>query len=120
MNITTHEQDITTQDDARIANGEREPREGQIGVPQLFPVEASAELRSRWDRVQTGFVDSPRKAVQEADQLVADAIQRLSARFSDERNRLEQQWDRGDQVNTEELRVALQSYRAFFHRILST
>lgn len=115
MNSTTHEQDMSTPELARIAKGEPAG-----DVRPLFPTEAGDELRGRWDRIQTGFVDSPQKSVQEADQLVADAVQRLSARFADERNRLEQQWDRGDQVSTEDLRVALQTYRAFFNRILST
>jgi hypothetical protein len=47
-------------------------------------------------------------------------MERLAESFSDERNRLENQWDRGDEVSTEELRVTLQRYRAFFNRLLET
>jgi hypothetical protein len=32
---------------------------------------------------------------------------------------LEKQWDRGDNVSTEDLRVALQRYRSFFDRLLN-
>jgi hypothetical protein len=85
----------------------------------LFPQDYAQDLRSQWDRVQTTFVDEPRAAVQEADKLVDHAIKRLSEIFSDERNRLEQQWSRGDEVNTEDLRVALQKYRSFFYRLLN-
>jgi hypothetical protein len=76
-------------------------------------------LRSRWDHVQAGFVDEPREAVKEADALVDQAIQKLSQGFGDARSRLEQQWDRGEEVSTEDLRIALQKYRAFFNKLLS-
>jgi hypothetical protein len=46
-------------------------------------------------------------------------MKRLAETFADERTKLEQQWDRGDQVDTESLRVALQRYRSFFDRLLS-
>jgi hypothetical protein len=77
------------------------------------------ELQSRWDQIQTGFVDQPRNAVHDADELVSSAIERLSQVFATERSRLEQQWDRGDSVSTEDLRVTLQRYRSFFQRVLS-
>jgi len=86
---------------------------------QLLAQDFVSDLRGRWDRVQTGFVDEPRAAVQEADELVAQAMKRLAEVFSEERARLEQQWDRGDNVNTEDLRIALKKYRTFFQRLLS-
>jgi hypothetical protein len=76
-------------------------------------------LRTRWKEIQTAFVDEPRKAVEQADGLVASAMKRLAEVFAQERSGLEQQWDRGDSVSTEDLRVALQRYRAFFDRLLS-
>ena len=85
----------------------------------LLPADFVQDLKTKWDRVQTGFVDEPRTAVQEADELVAQAMKRLAEVFADERKRLEQQWDRGDNVNTEDLRVALRTYRSFFQRLLS-
>jgi hypothetical protein len=66
-----------------------------------------------------GFVDEPRQAVEKADALVAGAMKRLAEVFAAERERLEKQWDRGDSVSTEELRLALRRYRAFFGRLLS-
>jgi hypothetical protein len=77
------------------------------------------ELRRRWDQIQTAFVDQPRNAVHDADALVSSAIDRLSKGFADERSKLEQQWDKGENVSTENLRVALQRYRSFFQRLLS-
>jgi hypothetical protein len=85
----------------------------------LFAADESERLRSRWTEVQTGFVDQPRESVEEADRLVADLMQRLTAQFSEERSRLETQWDRGDDASTEDLRVALTRYRSFFERLLT-
>ena len=89
------------------------------GMGPLLPQDFVQDLRSRWDRVQTGFVDEPRTAVQQADELVAQAIKRLAENFASARNGLEEQWDRGDGVSTEDLRVALKKYRTFFRRLLA-
>jgi hypothetical protein len=85
----------------------------------LFSPDEAAQFRSRWDGIQVGFVDEPRRAVEQADELVASTVKRLAQIFADERTKLEQQWSRGDQVSTEDLRVALQRYRSFFSRLLS-
>jgi hypothetical protein len=94
------------------------PEEGAGSTP-LFPSNELEDLRTRWKDIQTGFVDEPRKAVEQADGLVASAMKRLAEVFAKERSGLEQQWDRGDNVSTEDLRVALQRYRSFFDRLLS-
>ncbi len=85
----------------------------------LFPADRVQDLRNRWNDLQVGFVDDPRRTVQEADQLVARVMKDLAQSFADARSRLEGQWDRGDQVSTEDLRVALRRYRSFFERLLS-
>ncbi len=85
----------------------------------LFPNNELDELRNRWNSVQGAFVDEPRRAVEQADGLVAAAMKRLAEVFAEERSKLEQQWDRGDNVSTEDLRIALQRYRSFFQRLLS-
>jgi hypothetical protein len=85
----------------------------------LFPSNELEDLRNRWNQIQTGFVDEPRRAVEQADNLVASAMKRLAEVFAEERSKLEEQWDRGDDVSTEDLRLALQRYRSFFHRLLS-
>jgi len=85
----------------------------------LFSLDESKELYAKWDAIQVGFVDEPRQAVERADSLVAGAMKRLAEVFAEERARLEGQWDRGDNVSTEELRLALRRYRAFFGRLLS-
>jgi hypothetical protein len=85
----------------------------------MFAGEETAGYRTRWDGIQTGFVDEPRKAVEEADALVAQVIKRLTEVFANERLTLERQWGRGEQVSTEDLRQALRKYRSFFERLLA-
>jgi hypothetical protein len=85
----------------------------------LFSSQEAKDLHARWDAIQVGFVDEPRKAVEQADSLVAGAMKRLAEGFAEERARLEGQWDRGDSVSTEDLRLALRRYRSFFGRLLS-
>jgi hypothetical protein len=85
----------------------------------LFLSNEADELRARWDSVQVGFVDEPRKAVEAADALVSSTMKRLAEAFADERQKLEQQWDRGGDVSTEEFRLALRRYRSFFTRLLA-
>ena len=85
----------------------------------LFPENETANYRNRWTEIQAAFVDEPRHAVEQADGLVAEVIKRLASSFADERSKLEGQWGRGDNVSTEDLRVALQRYRTFFDRLLS-
>ena len=85
----------------------------------LFEQDALEKFRSSWGAIQTGFVDNPGGAVKEADELVAAVMKRLAEVFADERANLEQAWAKGDDVSTEELRVALRRYRSFFDRLLS-
>ena len=90
-----------------------------MGLTPLVPAELADSYRSRWEGIQTGFVDEPRQAVEQADHLVAEVIKRVAEVFADERGKLESQWSRGDQVDTEQLRVALKRYCSFFERLLS-
>lgn len=137
-----NERDLSTADLAAAANREAEPdRQGEqplhdreiesapvreIGQerardmePALLAPDVVSGFRRQWNEVQTGFVDEPRRAVEEADELVAEAIRQLAQSFAEARTNLEHQWDRGDDVSTEDLRQALQRYRSFFGRLLS-
>lgn len=129
--LTTSE--LTTADLARTAPSRRSPvlpenkLEETLAMkppeieppPPLFTAEETLEFRRRWMEVQTGFVDEPRPAVQAADKLVAETMKHLAEVFARERSRLESQWDRGDQVSTEDLRQAMRRYRSFFDRLLA-
>jgi len=85
----------------------------------LFSESEMKDFRSQWSNLQTGFVDEPRQTVEGADKLVAAVMQRLAEGFANERTGLEKQWESGDNVSTEDLRVVLQRYRSFFDRLLN-
>lgn len=85
----------------------------------LFDNRETEDFRAHWNRIQTQFVDEPRRSVEQADELVAQTMKRLAEIFAQERENLEHEWDRGDQVSTEDLRIALQRYRSFFDRLLT-
>ncbi len=85
----------------------------------LFPDDDLSELKSRWSAIQLTFVDEPRRSVEEADGLVASTIKQLAESFASERAKLESQWGKGDDVSTEDLRLALRRYRSFFNRLLA-
>ena len=95
-------------------------RMNEPGDSEPLFVRADAEgYRTRWGAIQTGFVDEPRGAVEEADALVAEVIKRLVDGFAEERRRLEDAWERNDSVSTEDLRQAMRRYRSFFERLLA-
>jgi hypothetical protein len=94
-------------------------RDRETPLEPLFDDSVDHDFRNRWREIQTGFVDEPRHAVEQADGLVAELMQRLAQSFSEQRNNLEHQWDASDKVSTEELRIALTRYRSFFERLLS-
>jgi hypothetical protein len=85
----------------------------------LLPNEELVGYRTQWESIQTGFVDRPRAAVEQADALVSQVMTRLTDVFTRERSMLEGQWAKGDNLSTEDLRIALTRYRSFFHRLLS-
>ncbi len=144
MRDETNREELSTADLAETANRrtadtgadrdervmDREVRRGDISAEPADKTDESRstpllqpdlidDFHSRWTEIQAGFVDEPRRAVQDADALVAEAIKQLAESFARERANLEGQWDRGDDVSTEDLRQALQRYRSFFSRLLS-
>ena len=86
--------------------------------PLIDPEEASS-LQEKWERIQARFVDEPQRSVEQADALVAEALQRVAHSFSSGREALEGQWSRGEDVSTEDLRQIFRLYRSFFERLLS-
>jgi hypothetical protein len=92
------------------------------GVEQLdalFDTEAAARYRARWTEVQSSFVDDPRRAVADGDELVAQVMQSLAESFAHERQRLESELSHTEEASTEALRVGLRRYRSFFERLLA-
>ncbi len=142
--MTEHEQRLPTDDLAGTRPQRREPEpaprptemgesvessERGAGSTRAYSVSAQAplmtadeveEYRWRWDAIQTQFVDAPRDAVVDADELVAEVMRHLAEVFARERGDLEASWERGEDVSTEDLRVSLRRYRSFFQRLLAT
>jgi hypothetical protein len=105
-------------DNTSTVTADQKVQDAGVAVP-LFSDSDVGDLRSKWSNVQAEFVDEPRRAVEEADQLVATVMQRLAEGFARERGSLEKQWESGENASTEDLRMALQRYRAFFNRLLN-
>jgi hypothetical protein len=119
---TTREEQLSTAKLVEATSNETPlPRKSddQAARAPLFAEQEGTGFKDRWTDIQASFVDEPRQAVEQADTLVAEVMQRLAQVFADERKNLEQQWDRGGDTNTEELRLALRRYRSFFDRLLS-
>lgn len=129
---STDTRQLTTSDLANAANGrdtqqrdlpeQRRPDPHQTEEPSAGPLLAhdlTQEMRTRWEAIQIAFVDDPQVSVQRADELVALAIKKLAESFAEERASLEQEWSKGNDVSTEDMRQALRRYRAFFQRLLS-
>jgi hypothetical protein len=87
--------------------------------PALMPLETANEHREHWTDIQVRFVDDPRDAVEQADELVAEVMQTVASRFAEQRKSLENQWQGGGEASSEDLRQALLQYRSFFERLLA-
>jgi len=95
---------------------------GQVGGNAEYPEmlldrEEAQHFRTRWKEIQSRFVDEPRSSVQEADALVTELMDHITQTIANERRTLEGHWNQGD-VDTENLRQILMSYRSFFNRLL--
>jgi hypothetical protein len=112
-------QDARAATDQGPSEREFESDDGAVTREPLLPADQTERFTTQWQDIQADFVDQPRQSVEQADALVADLMQRLATSFSNERERLEGQWDRDGDVSTEDLRVALTRYRSFFDRLLS-
>jgi hypothetical protein len=143
----THDRALTTEQIAatgaadmdRATPGQHSPGDGRAGQPastaraaagndlgredqppaQLLADDELKSILVRWKDIQAEFVDEPRTAVQDADALVADLMQRLAQLFATEREQLESRWASGNDVSTEDLRRGLRRYRSFFERLLA-
>ena len=111
--------DLTDQTTADEMIAHETPISMDVGSPvALLNLDESEQLRTRWSEIQGKFVDEPRSAVQQADALVSEVIEKITRMFANEHSSLEGQWNQGNEVSTEELRQALQHYRSFFNRLV--
>jgi hypothetical protein len=114
--LHTSEQEVRSRVEAS-PDRERSAMEKEL-VPLLRETDAE-QFRSHWQDIQTNFVDDPRSSVERADELVARVINSITENFADERDSLEEQWNRGEEASTEDLRIAIKRYRSFFNRLLT-
>lgn len=99
---------------------ERVEREDEDQLAELFDRNTTTQFQEHWLAIQSRFVDDPRSAVQQANALVDDMINRIVQSFDSARHQLETQWEGQGEASTEDLRRTLMRYRSFFHRLLST
>jgi hypothetical protein len=92
---------------------------GEAMATPLFKDKDAQEFRDLWLSVQAAFVDDPRNSVVKADDLVARVIKSVEENFAAERLEMENQWNQGKDVSTEDLRMMLKRYRSFFDRLLT-
>jgi hypothetical protein len=109
----------TPTDKAGLARSEADSEITEDGNRPLFPSHQCATLEKDWQAIQADFVDSPRDSVKQADALVTKTIDILSSSFGEMRSSMERTWEKDGDVSTEDLRLAMQNYRSFFHRLLS-
>jgi hypothetical protein len=117
-----HERNERTTDEVREERvSERLPAANTMSeeLEPLFEAEAAKKFRTRWLAIQSKFVDDPRGSVKQADDLVADIIKSVTMNFADRRISLEKQWNSGENISTEDMRVTLKRYRSFFERLLT-
>lgn len=113
--------------------------EGTRALPRPAPAAAMDEpllgdvaaLRSRWQRVQAGFVDGPQEAVGDAADLIEQTAQALVGALRQRQRQLRVMWERGPAddsapedsesaaraSDTEHLRLMMQHYRALFNQL---
>jgi hypothetical protein len=101
--------------------------EDETGMLELVPVPAeplpaentefsAASLSARWHEIQAMFVDDPHSSAEMAAGLVDDSVQALVASVREQQDSLLAAWH-GENAGTEELRAAVQHYRAFGGRL---
>ena len=117
--IPTAQRESRDRKEPVIENQNADVRSEDEQLAPLFLPDVAKDFRSRWDAVQRSFVDDPRQAVRQADELVAQVMKGLAETFSNERAKLEAQVDQTDKASTENLRLGLRRYRSFFERLLS-
>ena len=114
--------DVIEVDDEQITEERTDETRGARSEEEFAPLfenNEADEFRTHWLEIQSRFVDDPNISVKEAGELVADVIKNITDAFADKRMSLENQWKNGDQVSTEDLRLALKQYRSLFNRLLS-
>lgn len=94
-------------------DGGRGPAPGSAGPG----IPAAALSEQQWPAIQAMFVDDPRGSVQRAAAAADEVLKALVASLEREQAALRTSWENGTDSTTEDLRTALQQYRAFCGRL---
>lgn len=103
----------------------RTPEATPAQTPRLIPQSESDKLNVRLQEALSTFVDGPRRSVEEAADVLEEAVERLTTALSERPRALRDSWDaKGGKsdgstaADTEDLRLALRSYREVTERLL--
>ncbi|NDZ82225.1 hypothetical protein G3I19_27560 [Streptomyces sp. SID10853] len=94
-----------------------DPGTGSAG--QLISADEREKLERRLHGAVSGFVDAPRRAVEQADRVLDETVTRVTALLAEQSDSLRMSWHGKDgSPATEELRLALRTYREVTERLL--
>ncbi|MEV0095151.1 hypothetical protein [Streptomyces sp. NPDC050738] len=89
------------------------------GAEPLIPVSEREKLSHRLQQAVNGFVDGPHHAVEEADRVFEETVKRVTDTLTERCGTLRTAWNGQEHESaTEELRVALRTYREVTERLL--
>lgn len=120
--VTTDEADEEMQSEAPQAGTREAASASEEQFIPLFSDGSGPEFRKRWMDIQARFVDDPKASVRDADELVEQVVKQVTDTFASQRSQLESSWNAegsDGQATTEDLRLAVKRYHAFFDRLLS-
>lgn len=86
-------------------------------VAGLWTTDTAQGFRDRWRDAQLRFVDDPRGVAEDVKGLVDEAVEALTSALAGQRAELDNWHTDGN--DTEQYRVVVQRYRAFFERLLT-
>jgi hypothetical protein len=100
--------------------GRTEPRETQAMEPQsrtdtmtMWP--DMTDFQRRFEEIQSDFIEDPKAAVQKAERLMEEAIDRLAKSMREHMQSMHR--DNGGSADTEQLRLTMRTYREFIQSL---
>jgi hypothetical protein len=78
----------------------------------------TGDYQERWSAIQTGFIDDPRRSVESASSLLVEMWESIERSIGEERQGIDSRWQESER-STDELRLAMQSYRDLYNRLVT-
>ena len=125
--IATEDVEVIETEDVEVIEEERKDWQEQPGsnerseswLEHILDIQQADQFQSRWNSIQIAFVDEPRSSVEQADALVVEAVEKITRSLYEKRDALGEQFLEKEDTSTEDLRIALQSYRTLFNHLLT-